>query len=250
MRKYLLATLAACTLSLSAHAELVANFTFDGTTVDTVSGAEATIKQLNSNTDGFVTDRHGQTQSAMSLRDTTLLFSQTNAPTLTQYTVSTWFKFDDNASAQGRQYLFDSRNSSSLLLFYDFGNHNGFGITSNSIDGGDQYLDDGQWHYVALSGDTQGTRLYVDGQMIGSTTLNTSLSINRLTIGNYKNYSSTYDFRGAVDDFQVHDVSMDAQTINQQYFLQSQPSDVGIPLYGMSALLLGGLMLRSRKPQN
>lgn len=249
MRKYFLAMLAASTLSLSAHAEMVANFTFDGTTADTVSGEEATIRHLNANTSGFVTDRHGREQSAMNFSNTALLFSQPDTLTLSQYTVSTWLKFDENANAQSRHYLFDSRNSSTSILFYDFGSSHRFGTSSTGRSEGGLNLDDGEWHYVAISsGSEQGTTLYLDGQLIGNTEEATTLSLNGLTLGNYSNNSTGYDLHGAMDDFQIYDVAMDAQSISQQYARQS--SDVGIPLYGMSALLLGGLMLRSRKLQS
>jgi hypothetical protein len=98
------------------------------------------------------------------------------------------------------------------------------------------------------SGSEQGTTLYLDGQLIGTIEEATTLSLNGLTLGNYSNNSTGYDLHGAMDDFQIYDVAMDAQSISQQYARQS--SDVGIPLYGMSALLLGGLVLRSRKPQS
>lgn len=249
MRKYLLAMLAASTLSLSAHAEMVANFTFDGSTVESVSGDSATTKFSNGNPINFVTDRHGKEAGAMSFLSTPLLFSQTDATALSQFTVSTWLKFDDNANDQGRHYLFDSRNSSTALMFYDFGNSHRFGTSATGRSEGGLNLNDGEWHYVAVSSDSeQGTTLYLDGQIVGNIDEATTLSLKALTLGNYSNSSTGYDLHGAMDDFQIYDVAMDAQSISQQYARQS--SDVGIPLYGMSALLLGGLVLRSRKPQS
>ena len=106
-----------------------------------------------------------------------------------------------------------------------------------------------EWHYVAVSSDSeQGTTLYLDGQIVGNIDEATTLSLKALTLGNYSNSSTGYDLHGAMDDFQIYDVAMNAQSISQQYALQS--SDVDVPLYGMSVLLLGGLMLRRRKSQS
>ncbi|OED37191.1 hypothetical protein AB833_24395 [Chromatiales bacterium (ex Bugula neritina AB1)] len=89
-------------------------------------------------------------------------------------------------------------------------------------------INDGNWHHVAVTVDSTGNTIYIDGlpaassYTIGDASINAFFSeisdIDAMTIGQSERNSITeYEFQGLIDDFRLYSRALNAADINELY---------------------------------
>lgn len=106
-------------------------------------------------------------------------------------------------------------------------------------------LDDGLWHYIALTYDGANVKLYIDGVQYGSSIAATG-NIRTgnpapLGIGTWGTSPTAYRFKGYLDEVRVSDIARSAATILANYV-------GGSSLHGIERTPIRGVMRGTMRP--
>ncbi len=148
---------------------------------------------------------------------------------LNQGAISAWVRTIDTSNTQSVLVLSDSTEDGSYLAlglyrgqpFFDVADDNTYYLSATS----QSNLADGSWHHVAVTVDSSGTRLYVDGVVLDDLTFDAGDKTNaqflsRVTqptnleigVGAY-NGGMVWDFNGHLDDVRVYDRALGAADV-------------------------------------
>jgi len=195
---------------------LVAHYTFDGNTDDSVGG-------MNGNNHGGVPVPGiiGQAYAFDNNPDynTYVVTNSSFEPGTGPFAVSLWFKTD---KIKGEPYLFSTHNSDNWYApTYSLSISASGTLRFRTNDAPKQHRqdlysedgrwDDEQWHHVVIQRDTDGRKdIWVDGALTASeyySTQNITCGGHPLTIGAnaYNNWSFGYSFPGAIDDLRIYE---------------------------------------------
>jgi hypothetical protein len=124
------------------------------------------------------------------------------------FTLEAWVKFDSLPGNEVQTIIYKGRSSSSLsyALFY----LNGFTVALRGTNGTHYYLQDdstpalGQWHHVAATYNRSQLRLFVNGQLTASRSLNVSISTSSrpVTLG-YNELWTDGELDGTLDEVRI-----------------------------------------------
>ncbi len=127
--------------------------------------------------------------------------------------IEVWFKTSDAGS--GYRELVSRQNAYGLALrdnVLGFWDDDGGGWKTTGL-----ALDDNQWHHVVMtfqSGVTNGTRLYLDGALVLTDTLNIQDQTKNITIGAW---NSSEFFAGTLDEVAIYSTVLSAATVLAHY---------------------------------
>lgn len=152
------------------------------------------------------------------------------------FTVSAWFRTTNNSSiAQGivSKYMDSSGNGWSVFVVN--GNVRGFyyrnSLSDHAIDATSAAnVADGFWHHVAMTVDTNGGRLYIDGIQAGSGTWSGAVGApsgsEPLQIGRYYNFANR--FLGTIDEVTLWNRSLASSEVNYVKHRQLNGNEDGL----------------------
>ena len=114
----------------------------------------------------------------------------------------------------------------------------------NTVTSANSY-NDGAWHQATGTQDSSGTKLYIDGVLVGSNTQAGSESftgywrIGGGNLGGWPSAPSNYYFTGDLDEFAVYSSALPASTIQSQYLLIHPDTQAPSVPSGLTAALSG-----------
>jgi len=248
--RFLAAALTATLLAAQpASATLVNYYTFDNasnlgedsvgtrdlTQVDLGSGA-GTVAQIASVADGFglthsnVLRTAGTTFSGLDTADGTYFTDDLGVSnTLAQFTVSLWGR-TDVADLPGFNGVFSNDNSNNLQI--DRGDNginpdrirlNGqSGIVISGDDVGEKGFDVNDWIHMAVTYDGASTRLYVEGDLIGTVAGNPGNQFQAINVGSNRAESRLHD--GDLDEIGIFDRALDDAAVMSVVSLFEEPA--------------------------
>ncbi|MBD3388147.1 MAG: hypothetical protein GF414_04325, partial [Candidatus Altiarchaeales archaeon] len=109
----------------------------------------------------------------------------------------------------------DSNDFLLLNRYGEIGWFDEFGGSDNTIDT-NTFINDGKWHHIAAVREGTAVTLYLDGYKIGEATTGTdSVNAEDIVMGwsQYKTYTSTKDYNGAIDEVVIYDRALTWQEV-------------------------------------
>ena len=160
------------------------------------------------------------------------------------YTIEAWVNIPITGSNNGVMGLLGINNSSFDLTFV------GYKLSTQSVVSTSNQLNDGKWHYVAVTHNNTVVKFYVDGTLIstGTQTLGSSFGSD-LSIGSrdYGGYSQ--NFIGSVAEIRIWNIALSSYKISLNYNNTNLPATYGLIAYynnfGNSGLLTNGSSITS-----
>lgn len=190
------------------------------------SGSSTSPEGINSNTGTYVgSATQNQTSNGTQL-GTSVLFSGNGyisvphhaSLNVTNFTIEAWVRTTSNASMMVLT-KFGVFPSAGYGMSVDNGKVNIWcGDGTNSWYAGNASVNDGAWHYIAvtLSGTT--VKTYIDGALDSTGTRTpTTLNSSTLLIASNAGYPNNTNFDGYLDDIALYNTALDATTINNHY---------------------------------
>ena len=210
------------TLSMpSNNLGLVGWWTFDGPTIGGTSVTDVSGQGNNGTMVNGATPVPGVEGQALSFNGTSQYVSLGNAATLqlTNGTLSAWIKTSTLcANSSGNYCDVISKNNAFGFFTYSNGHLVTYDWGTSTIRDTGVMVTDGKWHYVTMtfqSGVANGTRLYVDGALVLTTTITIGNQSNEVEIGN--DAGSTQYFPGVIDDARIYNRALSPYEITQLY---------------------------------
>ncbi|HHJ40449.1 MAG: hypothetical protein AXA67_08385 [Methylothermaceae bacteria B42] len=164
--------------------------------------------------------------------------------TLTEGSVTAWVQTSDSSSVQAIFSISDKGDKTSYSslginkgnFFFDIAENGTYKIWLDT----NTNIADGTWHHIAVTVDSSGNSLYVDGNKLtnsdliysnGDATtnnfLNTVLNSDTVAIGAItRNSILEWELGGLVDDVRVYNRALTAGEIAQLYNFQNPPTDI------------------------
>ncbi|WP_374311544.1 PKD domain-containing protein [Microbacterium sp.] len=125
----------------------------------------------------------------------------------------------DNSGSYDRHVYM--RNNGQLV----FGTYPGFAATVQST----KAYNDNKWHHLVAQQGSNGQQLYVDGQLVGSSTVTGAQTytgywrIGGDNMNGWPDQPATSYFRGSIDEFAVYDTTLSASQITNHYEIAKGP---------------------------
>ena len=150
----------------------------------------------------------------------------TTAPTAsTTFSIGMWFYLNTYSVSSSSRYLFSSvasDNSATGMSLSISTSGTAFWTAHNSVTGASTSVSNGTWyHLVMTQGATGGHKLYLNGSLIKTATGTLTPMQNVIVIGdlqqNRNSSSSTYNLKGAVDNFFLHGSEFTAAEVSTIY---------------------------------
>ncbi|WP_196141198.1 LamG-like jellyroll fold domain-containing protein, partial [Aliikangiella sp. G2MR2-5] len=136
---------------------------------------------------------------------------------LTTGTIEAWIKTTDAGSGmraivskQGAYGVFLYKNR---LIFHDF-------IRGGGRRESGYFPNDGKWHHIAFafeSGKTNGSKLYLDGQLVLTSKMTVSTQGYSLIIGAMGNSGNMYNFKGNIDNVKIYNEALKPHQISSLF---------------------------------
>ncbi len=228
MKKVLLSAALLCGLSSISNAQvsngLLAHYRFDGNVNDSYNSNDGS---LVGTTVSYVTDRHGNINSCISFNSNAYVNLPTGLSDSPERSISLWFITSEPGGLIGHN---DGPGTYAPILYIgeDERLHGKYWDGSQgSVSQTNYVLTDSLWHHVVITGDNSGQKLYLDNQLIGTTTVpistdafpNTNIGIVDAT--NWPSPPSNNNIKGAIDDVRLYDTVIDPTTID---LIQNTPA--------------------------
>lgn len=178
------------------------------------------------------TDRRSRANSAYSFSGSSAMASNTTTK-IQGYnlTWSIWFKTSMTTGGHllgGSSQQTGSTGSSSRAIYMDTTGKVGFGVYMSGAGyaaQSSQSYNDNQWHLATATEDSTGSKLYVDGALVGTTTATITGSYTmywRVGYDNIYNYpggstATSYHFTGSLDDPRIYNRTLSSQEVSALY---------------------------------
>lgn len=126
------------------------------------------------------------------------------------FTVSAWFK----TTSTGDEVIVSNGNTHALRT-----NNGRAGSCIASCILGTKRIDDGKWHFIAVTGDDSSIRIYLDAlsKPYATMSASTNVSIGQMSIGHCT--FGGYNFKGYIDDVRIYQRALTVMELRKQFAL-------------------------------
>ncbi|WP_444994538.1 RHS repeat-associated core domain-containing protein [Aliikangiella sp. IMCC44359] len=196
--------------------------------LDDASGSSAQDSEANANHGtyyrGYTLQQEGQnpTSKSIKLNGSANTYVGLGNPTefqLNTGTVEAWIKTQDAGSeyrgiiVKHYAYALFLRNNELVIYDWSLSQRTETGVT----------LNDNQWHHIIMSFDsgvTDGTKVYVDGQLVLTTTWSVSNQNHQIVLGAGNKSGQYQNFNGYIDDVKIYNEVLTPEQISTSYSSQ------------------------------
>jgi hypothetical protein len=240
-----------------AQAELVHSYEFNNSTQDTTGNVDGTVygAQLTS-------DRFGQANNAYSFDGNDSISMNVDTGSTATYSVwATWnapansdsMLFNTGGHGEGPDLWFNSSSGCDNVLWNTWdGCGNPFSNTTAST------LRDNAWrHYTVVNDATTNTKLYIDGELVGTAAYKDSsdtflLGRSKIRYPDSGPGGPSHAWVGSIDDVKIYNSALTSQQVSELHTFgsvqsQSNTTDVSAPVTGILSLMLLGFTANRRK---
>ncbi len=201
------------TTSAPLTPQLIAQYNFDNSYTN-INGSAPFASSIGTS---FVTDRNGNTNSAINIVDSGTTATIPNLPySNNPRTVSLWFKLN-SLNGAGFNFLYTYGNTSNYYgtyvnggTTYHFGNTGSHSIAATTVAG--------TWYHLVLVYDGVNSRIYRNGVLLSESakSWNTINNSDLFRLGLTENGSPNY-LNGAIDDLKIYNYAVSAADVTSLY---------------------------------